>query len=67
MTAFRHLRRRPTPIVRHRFRTEGAPFRFVTEIGPAFAAGTFREELRNAVIHCHEPAAHSASSKPRSR
>jgi hypothetical protein len=67
MTAFRHLRRRPMPIVRHRFRIEGAPSRFVTEIGPAFAGGTYREELRNVVAHFDEPAASRTSSKPHSR
>lgn len=67
MTAFRHLRRHPMPIVRHRFPTKGVPTRFVTDFGPAFTGGKFREELRNVVARYDGPTAPSASSKPQSR
>lgn len=66
MTAFRHLRRHPMPIVRHRFPTKGIPARFVTDFGPAFTGDTFREELRNVVARYDEPAGSNASTKPRS-
>jgi hypothetical protein len=61
MTAYRHLRRRPTPAARQRFRIEAAPFRADSAFGSAFAGGPFREALRT-VAHGGEP-----TSKPRSR
>jgi hypothetical protein len=65
MTAFRHLRRRPTPATRQRFRIEAAPFRADSAFGSAFAAAPFREALRSVALG-GDPASRT-TSKPRSR
>jgi hypothetical protein len=65
MTAYRHLRRRTMPVTRERFRIERASLRPVTEFGPAFAGGPFREALRT-IVHDDNPTSRT-TSKPRCR
>jgi hypothetical protein len=65
MTAYRHLRRRPAPNTRERFRFERASFHPVTDFGPAFAGGPFREAL-HTIARDDDPTSRS-TSKPRYR